>query len=106
MSERQDPHVTARIAQLPPTMVRATRRWDAVSLKWRDLAERRKAHFVELYETGRWKHYYTDTEFLGELRKAVDVANRWATIVRTAEARRAAADESAHEPQDALSPAA
>jgi len=56
MSEKQDPHVTASNAQLPPTMVRATLRWDAVSLRWRDLAERRKDHFVELYQTGRWRH--------------------------------------------------
>jgi hypothetical protein len=35
-----------------------------VSLKWRDLAERRRAHLVELYDTGRWKRYYEEDQFL------------------------------------------
>lgn len=51
-----------------------------VSLKWRDLAERRRAHLVELYETGRWKHYYEDEQFLKELRTAIALAHRWAKI--------------------------
>lgn len=88
MSEKQDPHVTECTAQLPPTMVRATRRWDAVSLRWRDLAERRKDHFIELYQTGRWRHYYTEEEFLAELRKAVAIARRWSKIAEGAQARR------------------
>src|SRR5205807_9859497 len=28
---------------------------DEVAQKWRALAERRRAHFVELYHSGRWK---------------------------------------------------
>ena len=28
--------------------------------KWRDLAEKRRAHLIELYDSGRWKHYYTE----------------------------------------------
>ena len=56
---------------------------DSASLKWRDLAERRRAHFVELFETGRWRHYYTDTEFLVEMRNAIAIADRWARIAPT-----------------------
>ena len=63
----------------------------AASLKWRELAERRRAHFVELYDTGRWKHYYTDEEFLAGTREAVANADRWARIApRPGEAVRAA----------------
>jgi uncharacterized repeat protein (TIGR03809 family) len=80
MANREVPLVPARIAQMPPAMMRASVNWQKISLKWRDLAERRKAHFVELYETGRWKHYYTDIEFLAELRKAIAAANRWAKL--------------------------
>jgi uncharacterized repeat protein (TIGR03809 family) len=80
MANREVPLVPARIAQMPPAMARASVNWKKISLKWRDLAERRKAHYVELYETGRWKHYYTDIEFLGELRKAIAAANRWAKL--------------------------
>jgi hypothetical protein len=32
--------------------------------KWRALAERRRAHFVELYHSGRWKRYYSEEQFL------------------------------------------
>jgi uncharacterized repeat protein (TIGR03809 family) len=53
---------------------------DQAALKWRDLAERRQAYFVELYESGRWKHYYTDQEFIVRLREAAAAVNRWAAI--------------------------
>jgi hypothetical protein len=26
--------------------------------KWRDLANRRHEHFIELHKSGRWKRYY------------------------------------------------
>ncbi len=50
------------------------------SAKWRDLAERRRAHFVELYESGRWKRYYTEEQFVAGMRSAIAAANRWARI--------------------------
>ena len=51
-----------------------------VSHKWRELAERRRAHFVELYHSGRWKHYYTEEQFLRRLREAINTSERWAEI--------------------------
>ncbi len=53
---------------------------DAPALKWRDLAERRRAHFIELYDSGRWQHYYTYEQFVAGMRQAVSAANRWAEI--------------------------
>ena len=53
---------------------------DAVAQKWRDLAERRRAHFLELYDSGRWKHYYSEEHFLYRMREAIRVAQRWAEI--------------------------
>jgi uncharacterized repeat protein (TIGR03809 family) len=53
---------------------------DRAAQKWRSLAERRQAHFVELYKTGRWRHYYTDEEFVARMREAVFAAHRWAQI--------------------------
>lgn len=50
------------------------------ALKWRDLAERRRAHFIDLYESGRWRHYYTDQSFLRAMRAADAAARRWAEI--------------------------
>jgi len=48
--------------------------------KWRDLAERRRAHFVDLYQSGRWKHYYTEEQFHACMREVVAAAEAWARI--------------------------
>jgi uncharacterized repeat protein (TIGR03809 family) len=57
---------------------------DEVAQKWRSLAERRRAHFIELYQSGRWRHYYSEEQFLRCLREAVRVSDRWAEIARSA----------------------
>jgi uncharacterized repeat protein (TIGR03809 family) len=77
------------ISELPKTMVQATVKLEAVALKWRALAERRRDHHIELYKTGRWRHYYTDQEFLTEMRTAIALAQRWAKIAPRAEEREA-----------------
>ena len=53
---------------------------DKVAHKWRRLAERRRAHFVELFHSGRWKHYYTEEHFLQSMREAIRATERWALI--------------------------
>jgi uncharacterized repeat protein (TIGR03809 family) len=53
---------------------------DEVAQKWRALAERRLAHFVDLYESGRWRHYYSEEQFLHRMREAVRLSERWAQI--------------------------
>ena len=53
---------------------------DQVALKWRALAERRRAHLIELYQTGRWKRYYSEERFLECIREAVRATERWAEI--------------------------
>jgi uncharacterized repeat protein (TIGR03809 family) len=54
--------------------------YDDVSRKWLALAERRRAHIVELRETGRWRHYYTPEEFLEALREAIASRDEWARL--------------------------
>lgn len=66
------------VRQFPRTSY--PRALDKVALKWRDLAERRRAHFVELYRSGRWKHYYTEQEFVIHMREAIMISERWAQI--------------------------
>jgi uncharacterized repeat protein (TIGR03809 family) len=65
-------------------MAMATRQYpyamDRAAQKWRVLAERRQAHFVELYRTGRYRHYYTDEEFMLRMREAIAAVKRWAEI--------------------------
>jgi len=58
---------------------------EQVSRKWRALADRRRAHLVELFHSGRWKRYYTEEQFLHRLRDAIRASERWAEIapVRT-----------------------
>ncbi len=72
-------------------MVQATVKLEAIALKWRSLAERRRDHHLDLYKTGRWRHYYSDQEFLIELRAAIALAQRWAKIAPKPEEREAAA---------------
>lgn len=53
---------------------------DQVALKWRALAERRRAHFIELYDSGRWKLYFTEEQFVARMREAVQGSERWAEV--------------------------
>lgn len=48
-----------------------------VARKWRDLAERRRAHFSELYRSGRWKRYYTEEQFKQRMREVMSAAEAW-----------------------------
>jgi uncharacterized repeat protein (TIGR03809 family) len=54
--------------------------YDQVTQKWRDLAERRRAHFVDLYESGRWKLYYTEEQFFACMQDVTAAAEAWARI--------------------------
>ena len=62
---------------------RSTLVLDEAAQKWRALAERRRAHFVELYHTGRWKRYYSEEQFLLKMREAMKASDRWAQIAPT-----------------------
>jgi uncharacterized repeat protein (TIGR03809 family) len=54
--------------------------YDNVARKWLALAERRRAHVVELSESGRWRHYYTPEEFLDALNEAINSRDEWARL--------------------------
>jgi hypothetical protein len=58
----------------------AARRFAQTAQKWRDIVNRRCAHFIELHQTGRWTLYYSEAQFLLLMREAVDLAERWAVI--------------------------
>jgi uncharacterized repeat protein (TIGR03809 family) len=60
-----------------------TGRYDSIARRWLAIVERRHEHFVELADTGRWRHYYTKTEFLDEMRKVMRVRDQWATLAGT-----------------------
>jgi uncharacterized repeat protein (TIGR03809 family) len=54
--------------------------YDSIARRWHALAERRRAHVIELRESGRWKHYYTAEELLEVLREAAGMRDAWAKI--------------------------
>jgi uncharacterized repeat protein (TIGR03809 family) len=80
MAHREFECPVPRSSEVPQTMVKATVRLENVALKWRALAERRRDHHIELFKSGRWRHYYTEQEFLKEMRTAIALAQRWAKI--------------------------
>jgi len=51
-----------RISAMPAWIT--TQTLNNAVLKSRVLAERRRAHLLELYQTGRWKRYFTEERFL------------------------------------------
>jgi uncharacterized repeat protein (TIGR03809 family) len=60
-------------------MSRKVEVWDPgeIARRWRGLAERRRAHFIELYRSGRWKRYYNEQEFLACVRKIAAEIESW-----------------------------
>lgn len=47
------------------------------------LAEERLAHLTELYESGRWERYFTQTELLDNVREAKTAVTAWTMLVST-----------------------
>ena len=41
------------------------------------MAERRRAHFIELYRTGRWRKYFGEQEFLKIVREIAADLDGW-----------------------------
>jgi uncharacterized repeat protein (TIGR03809 family) len=60
-------------------MSRKVEVWDPgeIARRWRELAERRRAHFIELDRSGRWRRYYTEPEFLASVRKVAAEIESW-----------------------------
>jgi uncharacterized repeat protein (TIGR03809 family) len=57
-----------------------------IAQKWRDLAERRRDYFADLYHSGRWKRYYTERELVERMREVADSVDLWAELAPRAEA--------------------
>ena len=54
---------------------------DNIARRWLALAERRIAYFIDLRDSGRWRHYYTQHAEIDEaVQEAVRVRDRWASI--------------------------
>ncbi len=49
----------------------------SVVVRWRLLAERRLNYLINLYETGRWRVYYAEPEFLKVIQEARAALKTW-----------------------------
>jgi uncharacterized repeat protein (TIGR03809 family) len=49
--------------------------------RWRMLAERRLEHMSLLYETGRWRRYFTEERFLNIIRETTESVEQWRQLV-------------------------
>src|SRR5277367_6260708 len=54
--------------------------YDTIARRWLALIERRQENFIELCDTGRWRHYYSKAEFLEEMRKVLGLRDQWAAL--------------------------
>jgi len=55
--------------------------FDSIARKWLALAQRRKAAFIDMWESGRWKHYYvTRAAFDNRMREINFCCDRWASL--------------------------
>jgi hypothetical protein len=54
--------------------------YDSVARKWLALAERRRAHLLELRENGRGQRYYTDAQLAEQLHELDIACRRFAEI--------------------------
>ena len=62
------------------TETQAFRRFAQTAQKWRDLVDKRCAHFIELQKSGRWKHYYDEARFLLLMSEAMALAETWSGL--------------------------
>lgn len=51
-----------------------------VTKGWQALADKRLAHLNELFETGRWRRYYTKAAFLENLIEAKSAVETWSML--------------------------
>ena len=54
--------------------------YDSIAGRWLVLVERRQQNFIELCNSGRWRHYYTQAQFIEEMRKVLQLRDQWARL--------------------------
>jgi uncharacterized repeat protein (TIGR03809 family) len=54
---------------------------DALARKWHALAERRRNHLAELYQSGAWQRYFTEDTLRSQMREAVREVNHWGAML-------------------------
>ena len=54
---------------------------DAFARKWHALAERRRNHLAELYQSGAWQRYFTEDTLRSQMRQAVREVEHWGAML-------------------------
>ena len=54
---------------------------DALARKWHALAERRRNHLAELYQSGAWHRYFTEDTLRSQMREAVREVDHWSAML-------------------------
>src|ERR1700759_887978 len=52
----------------------------ALSARWCALAEKRLEHLTELFESGRWRRYYSEHAFLENIQEAKFAVKNWRAL--------------------------
>ena len=52
----------------------------ALSARWCALAEKRLEHLTELFESGRWRRYYSEHSFLENIQEAKFAVKNWRAL--------------------------
>jgi len=69
-----------------------------------DLAERRLAYLAELYDSGRWRRFHGDADFLAMVREARAAVDVWRRLLRAEPIEAAQAPAASREDAAALVP--
>ncbi len=48
--------------------------------RWAALAEQRFDYLTELFDSGRWRHFHTESEFLDNIQEAKETLERWRSM--------------------------
>ncbi|HXW26282.1 MAG TPA: TIGR03809 family protein [Xanthobacteraceae bacterium] len=54
---------------------------NALARKWHALAERRRNHLAELYQSGAWTRYFSEETLRAHLLDATREVERWAAMI-------------------------
>jgi uncharacterized repeat protein (TIGR03809 family) len=50
--------------------------------RWATLAEQRLDYLTELFDSGRWRRFHSEAEFLDNIQEAKDAVERWQAMAR------------------------
>jgi uncharacterized repeat protein (TIGR03809 family) len=55
----------------------------SIVARWCNLAEQRLEYLTELFETGRWRRYHSESAFLENIREAKDAVETWRGLLNS-----------------------